>query len=160
MALVAVFRSGPERQTLQIEKLVKEHMEESKQKNMAALFLDDIKKGLSDEQLQQKYNLSGRKFYLYKAAALDWLAKQKTNQAQGSRQISAKQILKDINSGIDDEGLMLKFNLTPRQLQSIFRQIINAGLATPMELSRRLSITKSQVTEAFVEVGKAIRELD
>jgi hypothetical protein len=125
-----------------------------------ARFLRDIKEGLSDELLQRKYNLTGKKFYLYKAAALDFLAKQKAERSLTKRRISAKQVLNDITSGIDDEGLMTKYNLSARQLQSIFRQIISAGLATPMELSDRLSITKSQVTEAFEEVGKAVRELD
>jgi hypothetical protein len=125
-----------------------------------AKFLKDIQSGLSDELLQRKYNLSGRKFYLYKAAALDFLAKKKAEHSLTKRKISAKQVLNDITSGIDDQGLMTKYGLSSRQLQSIFRQIISAGLATPMELSDRLSITKSQVTEAFQEVGKAIRELD
>jgi len=125
-----------------------------------AKFLKYIQSGLSDELLQRKYNLAGRKFYLYKAAALDFLAKQKAERSLTKRRISAKQVLNDITSGIDDQGLMTKYGLSTRQLQSIFRQIISAGLATPMELSDRLSITKSQVTEAFEEVGKAVRELD
>ncbi len=122
-------------------------------------FLRDVKAGVDDEVLRHKYNLSGKKFYLYKAAAMDFLAKQKAEHAQ-KRRISARQILADINSGMDDESLMLKYDFTQRQLQSVFRQIISAGLATPMELSRRLSITKSQVTEAFAEMGTAIKELD
>ena len=61
---------------------------------------------------------------------------------------------------MDDEALMIRYGLQPRQLQNAFRQIINAGLATPMELSKRLSITKSQVTDAFKEMGKAVAELD
>ncbi len=96
---------------------------------------------------------------LYKAAAMDFLAKQKAEGAK-KRRISAKQILGDINAGMDDESLMLRYDITQRQLQTVFRQIISAGLATPMELSRRLSITKSQVTEAFAEMGTAIKELD
>jgi hypothetical protein len=61
---------------------------------------------------------------------------------------------------MDDEALMTKYDLVPRQLQSIFRQLISAGLMTPMELSTRLSITKSQVREAFLEMGKAVSDLD
>ena len=122
-------------------------------------FLRDVKAGVDDEVLRQKYNLSGKKFYLYKAAAMDFLAKQRAERAH-KRRISARQILSDINAGMDDESLMLKYAITQRQLQTVFRQIISAGLATPMELSRRLSITKSQVTEAFTEMGTAIKELD
>jgi len=115
---------------------------------------------MSDGDLQRKYGLSREKFYLYKATALDIIAKEDASKSEPRVRISAKEFLKDIRSGMDDEALMIRYNLVPRQLQSAFRQIINAGLATPMELSHRLSITKSQVREAFVEVGKAIEELD
>jgi hypothetical protein len=134
--------------------------EMSKPASTTAQFLQDIKSGISDEILQRKYHLAGKKFYLYKAAALDYLAKQRAEHSKAKRKINARQVLNDINSGVDDHGLMTKYNLSARQLQSIFRQIISAGLATPMELSDRLSVTKSQVTEAFAEMGQAIRELD
>jgi uncharacterized protein (DUF433 family) len=122
-------------------------------------FLRDIKAGVSDEVMMEKYDLSRRKFYLYKAAAMDFLAKQRAERAE-KRRISAKEILADISGGMDEESLMLKYNISQRQLQTVFRQIISAGLATPMELSHRLSITKSQVSEAFTEMGTAIKELD
>jgi hypothetical protein len=115
---------------------------------------------MSDAALQEKYGLSREKFYLYKATALDIIAKEDSKKSERKIRISGKQLLKDIQSGMDDEALMIKYDLAPRQLQSAFRKIISAGLATPMELSHRLSITKSQVREAFVEVGKAIKELD
>jgi hypothetical protein len=131
------------------------------QSNMKAhQFVADVRAKMSDETLQKKYGFSSRKFYLYKASALDIIAKEDAQKPKRSIRISAKEFLTDIHSGMDDEALMIKYGLLPRQLQSAFRQIINAGLATPMELSKRLSITKSQVREAFVEVGKAIAELD
>ncbi len=126
----------------------------------AAQFVADVRARMSDSDLQEKYGLSSKKFYLYKATALDIIAKEDASKSQPRAKISGKQFLEDIRAGMDDEALMIRYNLAPRQLQSLFRQIINAGLATPMELSHRLSITKSQVREAFIEVGKAIEELD
>ncbi len=123
-------------------------------------FLSDVQAGLSDDALREKYNLSGKKFYLYKAVAKDYIAKKKSETNPVRRKINAQQVLKDIRSGMDDESLMTRYNLSHRQLQSLFRKIIGAGLATPLELSRRLSVTKSQVAEAFVEVGNAMKELD
>jgi len=122
-------------------------------------FVQDVRDGLSDTALQSKYRLSSKKFYLYKATVLDFIAKE---HAQKSKKIEihAKQFLVDIWSGMEDDALMVKYNLLPRHLQSAFRQLINAGLITPLELSNRLRITKSQVREAFVEMGKAIKELD
>jgi hypothetical protein len=127
----------------------------------ARQFVADVRAKISDEALQKKYGFSRKKFYFYKASALDIIAKEDSQRKhKRSIKVSAKEFLIDIRSGMDEEALMIRYGLEPRQLQSAFRQIINAGLATPMELSKRLSITKSQVREAFVEVGKAITELD
>jgi len=126
----------------------------------ARQFVADVRARISDETLQKKYCFPRRKFYFYKASALDIIAKEDAQKPKRSIRISAKEFLTDIHSGMDDEALMIRYGLLPRQLQSAFRQIINAGLATPMELSKRLSITKSQVTDAFKEMGKAISELD
>ncbi len=59
-----------------------------------------------------------------------------------------------------DDTIMVKYDLNHREFQSVLRQIIEAGLASALELSGRLSITESQVRDAFVEMVKAIRELD
>ena len=123
-------------------------------------FVRDVRIGLSDAALQGKYDIPSNKFYLYKATALDFIAKEDARKTKKKIKINAKQFLVDIWSGMDDEALMAKYKLIPRHLQSAFRQIINAGLITPLELSNRLQITKSQVREAFVEMGKAVRELD
>jgi hypothetical protein len=123
-------------------------------------FVQDVRDGLSDTALQSKYRLPSNRFYLYKATVLDYIAKQDAQKSKNKIEIHAKQLLVDIRSGMDDEALMVKYNLIPRHLQSAFRQLINAGLITPLELSNRLTITKSQVREAFVEMGKAIKELD
>ena len=126
----------------------------------ARQFVADVRAKISDEALQRKYGFSSRKFYLYKATALDIIANENAQKSKPRIRIDGRMFLTDIRSGMDDEALMLKYGLQPRQLQNAFRQIINAGLVTPLELSERLSITKSQVREAFVEMGKAIAELD
>ncbi len=126
----------------------------------AQQFVNDVRAGMDDSDLQRKYDLSMEKFRFYKAAALDFIAQQRMSRPGPKRKINAQQVLADIKSGMDNDSLMEKYELNQRQLQSVFRQMIRAGLATALELSNRLSITKSQVREAFVEMGKAIRELD
>jgi len=74
--------------------------------------------------------------------------------------ISASEVLKDVRSGMDDEELMLKYNITFRQLQSLFRKMIQGGYVSPLEMAQRLCVTESQVTEAFDRVTKAVKELD
>lgn len=127
---------------------------------LANEFVQDIKAGMSDEALQRKYVISRNKFYLYKATALDIIAKERAHKSKGKIRINASQFLEDIRSGMDDEALMIKYNLISRNLQTAFRKIIEKGLITPLELCNRLKVTKSQVREAFLEMGKAIRELD
>lgn len=123
-------------------------------------FIRDVASGMADQELRKKYRVSGKKFIFYKAAALDIIAKKKLQIRPLRKKLNGQELLQDIKSGLDDEMLMLKYRLTYRQLQSALRKLIELGLATPLELSNRLSITKSQITQAFVEMGKAIRELD
>ena len=132
----------------------------SKKTAITREFVTDVLAGMSDAELQEKHRLSGNDFYAYKATVLDFIAK-KHSQTTGRRiEISATQFLADLRSGLDDEALMIKYGLLPRQLQRAFRKMIKAGHITALEISGRLEITKSQVTKAFVEMGKAIKELD
>lgn len=123
-------------------------------------FIDDVKAGISDEALQLKHGIRGKKFVIAKAAAKDFLAKQKPEVPDSQPKVRVEQLLADVRAGIKNEDLLTIYNLTERQLQSAYRQIIGQGLASPLELSGRLSMTTSQVLEAFTEVGKAIKELD
>jgi DNA-binding MarR family transcriptional regulator len=74
--------------------------------------------------------------------------------------INPKQVLEDLRSGLDDEGLMVKYNLNYRQLQRLFRKMISGGYTTPMELARRLCVTKSQVTEVLGSAKTIVEKLD
>lgn len=116
--------------------------------------------GLSDDVLRAKYEISGNEFLVAKATALDFLHRLRERNTKSPRQVSAKALLDDIRSGAEDHELMNKYELSQRDLQSLFRQLINAGLVTALELASRLEITKSQVTEAFIEMGKGVEELD
>jgi DNA-binding MarR family transcriptional regulator len=74
--------------------------------------------------------------------------------------IKASEVLDDIRAGMDDEAFMIKYSLTYRQLQRLFRKMIMGGFISPLELAERLCVTQSQVTEALGQVNKAIDELD
>jgi hypothetical protein len=135
-------------------------MTDVQQKMVVNEFVEDVRAGMRDGALQRKYAISRTKFYLYKATALDIIAKEKSHNSRGRIRINATEFLDDIRSGLDDDALMIKYNLVQRNLQTAFRKIIEKGLITPLELCNRLKVTKSQVREAFLEMGKAIRELD
>ncbi len=76
------------------------------------------------------------------------------------RKISAKDLLKDIRSGLDDTQIMGKYQLTPVQLENIFGKLVDADFITVVELHERARLSESQVTKAFVEAQRAIDELD
>lgn len=75
-------------------------------------------------------------------------------------QINAREVLEDLQNCMDDEALMIKYNLSYRQLQRLFRKLIMGEYITAVELAQRLCVTKSQVTEAFVDMQRAMDELD
>jgi uncharacterized protein (DUF433 family) len=74
--------------------------------------------------------------------------------------ISANEVLTDLRGGMDDDALMAKYNLNFRQLQRLFRKMIQGGFVSPIELAQRLCVTKSQVTDAIEMAERAIEELD
>ncbi len=115
-------------------------------------FLKDVKAGIGNEVLKNKYKLSGHAFLLRKAAAIDHLKGLETGAAQlDFDEDTADGVLIDIRAGMDDETVMLKYQITLRELQAILRRLISDGAATPLELSGRLRVTRSQVGEAFKE---------
>jgi hypothetical protein len=61
---------------------------------------------------------------------------------------------------MDDDALMVKYNLSYRQLQRLYRKMITGGYISAMELAQRLCVTTSQVTETLGAMKKAIQELD
>lgn len=123
-------------------------------------FIDDVKAGISDEALQAKHRISGKRFIIAKAAAKDFLARRQAEGPDSNPKVDPKQLLADVRAGISNDELMTVYNLTSRQLQAVYRKIISEGLASPIELSGRLAMTTSQVVEAFTDAGRAVRELD
>jgi|GEM_PF-1809738 len=85
---------------------------------------------------------------------------QEVSQMKPKISISAQEVLNDLTSGLDDQGFMIKYELNYRQLQRLFRKMIQAGYVSPLELAERLCVTQSQVTEAFDVVKSAVKELD
>ncbi len=76
------------------------------------------------------------------------------------RMIRAKEIAKDVHAGMGDTPLMEKYSISTKQLNDLLRKLLDANLITDMQLYERTSLSDSQVTKAFVETGKAIKELD
>jgi predicted transcriptional regulator len=60
--------------------------------------------------------------------------------------IDAKQALDDICSGMDDQALMDKYNISSKGLQSLFRKLVSAGAITQEDLDLRTSASFGNVS--------------
>ena len=109
-------------------------------------FVQDVKDGLSDTALQEKYKMSRESLFRYKAAAYDILAGRKAKSAKQKRAINGRQFLNDIKSGMDNKSLMVKYDIGDRQLQYLFGRVISLGLTTPIELALWLERKTPQVS--------------
>ncbi|MEW6348398.1 MAG: hypothetical protein AB1646_05015 [Thermodesulfobacteriota bacterium] len=78
----------------------------------------------------------------------------------GKKKINAKDLVKDIRAGLDDDDLMLQYDLTPQELERVFGKLVEADFITVVELHERAKLSDTQVTKAFVEAQRAIDELD
>lgn len=67
------------------------------------------------------------------------------------RRLSGLQLVKDVRAGMGDHTLMLKYNLTAKQLEAVLRGLLEADRITPMQLYERTSLSDSQITKAFVD---------
>ncbi len=76
------------------------------------------------------------------------------------RVIKAKKVARDIQRGLNDNDLMMKYQLTPRQLERVLRKLFEADMISDMQLYERIQLSDTQITKAFIETNKAIRELD
>ena len=70
-----------------------------------------------------------------------------------AKKIKAKKILNDVLSELDDFALMDKYDLTAKQLDSVLRKLIDAGMITHMQLYERTTLTDSTITQAFIDEG-------
>lgn len=66
------------------------------------------------------------------------------------RQIRGQDVVRDIHAGMGDSGLMEKYGLSAKQLESILRKLLEADLISHMQLYERTTLSDSQITRAFV----------
>ncbi|MGO9569733.1 MAG: hypothetical protein ACLP5H_19550 [Desulfomonilaceae bacterium] len=76
------------------------------------------------------------------------------------RTIKAKKVARDVHAGMGDSLLMKKYQLSAKQLESVLRKLVDADLISHFQLYERTSLSDTQITKAFVEAQRAIRELD
>jgi len=81
--------------------------------------LDDIRSGMSDRELMQKYELSSK--------GLQSLFR-KLGDAGLLKQIDAKEMIADLRQGMTDQEMMTKYALSSKGLEALLEQIDRKGL--------------------------------
>jgi uncharacterized Zn finger protein (UPF0148 family)/uncharacterized protein (DUF433 family) len=132
----------------------------------------DIRAGMDDSALMRKYGLSAKglqwsfeklvKAGIFTQQDLEKRARsteEAPSTAAPRKEVSAKEVLKDIKNGLTDEELMDKHKLTAKGIHSLFRQLIKAGLMTQKDLDVRQPALEGTV-EISSDKLSAVQELD
>jgi hypothetical protein len=130
--------------------------------------LDSIRSGLDDQALMEKYGISAKGLQSLFNKLLDVGAissaelEKRVSESLGNvnisryvselsksgrrgRGVNARQAASDIRSGMSDAALMEKFKLSAKGLQSLFDQLVVAGLLTQSEIDERATWVDSTV---------------
>lgn len=76
------------------------------------------------------------------------------------RAIKATEVVDDILSGMKDDDLMRRYGLTPDELDSVLRHLLDSDLMTWNQLQEREQLSHSQIIKAFVDSRANTEELD
>jgi hypothetical protein len=76
-----------------------------------------------------------------------------------SKKIHAKSVAADVHAGMGDTALMVKYDLSAKQLEQVLRRMVDAGLIDHMQLYERTRLSDSLITRIFLERWRASREL-
>jgi hypothetical protein len=66
------------------------------------------------------------------------------------RKIKAVHFVRDMAAGLDDFALMRKYELSEKQLQRVFRELIESQFITTDQLRTRAAMTDTQITKVFI----------
>lgn len=106
--------------------------------------LDDLRKGVSDNQLMLKYGLSVRGLNSLmnklQQVLIQYDSKGVYAKNAVDRRVSARDIVSDIRSGLDCHDLMGKYRLSENAVQTVFSELKSAGL--PVAPKRRIKVSQ------------------
>lgn len=73
-----------------------------------------------------------------------------------SNDMTAKELVEDVCSGMSDLELIEKYKLSPEEFHLALGVLIDLGLVTRQQLEERQRLSDSQIIRAFVEaeIGK------
>jgi len=77
-----------------------------------------------------------------------------------ARTIRASDLVKDVESGLNDFAMMERYGITAKQLEYLLHRLVDAGLVTTEQLHARMKMAETAVTKAFVSIHESIEELE
>ncbi len=131
-------------------------------------FVQDFRRGLSDVELMDKYQISARglQTLLSKLMNKGILTSAEmsrrsanTNVKRKQRRINVREFAEDVQLGLDDNNLMLKYDLNQNQLSIVLQRLLETNLLSEAELYNRLIKADTMVIGAITDAQKAIDEL-
>ena len=72
--------------------------------------------------------------------------------------ISAREIVQDIQAGMERDRLIEKYGLKPEKFESILEQLLQSDLITHLQFSELMRPSATQMTRAFDKTRKTIKE--
>lgn len=131
-------------------------------------FVKDFRNGLSDSDLMNKYQISARGLQTLLSKLInkgiltsEEMVKRssKANARPKHRRINVREFAEDVQLGLDDNNLMLKYDLNPNQLSIVLQRLLETNLLSEAELYNRLIKADTLVIGAITDAQKAIDEL-
>ena len=147
--------------------------------------LADVRSGMTDAELMEKYNLAAKGLQSLFAKLIEtelitleelerrmpgfmesallatdreqeaWKIRRRKPSKKSGQVVGAREAVSDIKSGMSDSDLMHKYKLTSRGLQDLFDQLIAADLIGRMDLEQR-----NAAADSTVDLREMTGELD
>ena len=74
--------------------------------------------------------------------------------------ISVREMVQDIQAGMDKDTLVEKYRLTFETFENILEQLLQSDLITHLQFSELMRPSATQMTRAFDKTRKTIKESD
>lgn len=131
-------------------------------------FAADLWSGLDPQSITTKYSLNWAEYYgmIERARQIPAIPDSSIEQVTVDvrrtkrRRINARELAEDVQLGMDYENLMIKYDVTEKQLTLCLRKLIEANFLTEAEIYDRAVLFDTQLMEAQKVAQASIDELD
>jgi len=100
-------------------------------------------------RLIEKDDISQDELERFRSSLNEQRALKSGRHSGGKKGLKAKELLADIRSGVDDEGLMEKYGFSRGGILKALNQLVSKGLMSPSELAERRSLAKTLYMPVF-----------